>query len=202
MRQANHKIVIGICGQKGGGKGTFAGLLKTIANDKRVDEIRTVDVLFDTLRYWDIPNSRENLQKLVVVMNKTFGEGTLTNAVKLKVENSEADIVILDSIRLESDVKLLRGFKKNILLYITADPELRYNRMKQRNEKAGEGDMSYKQFQKEEQAATEILIPKIGANADYTIENNSTFEDFVKEVEKFYQKKVATTLSKLQAQGK
>ncbi len=196
MRSTNGKIVIGISGQKGGGKGTFAGLLKTTAHNKRVEEIRTVDVLFDTLRYWDLPNSRENLQRLVTVMNKAFGEGTLTQAVKRKVENSEADIVILDSIRLDSDVKLLRSFSKNVLLYITADPKLRYERMKQRNEKAGEGEMSYKQFLKEEQAPTEILIPKIGANADYTIENNGTFEDYIKEVEKFYQKKVTKIVSR------
>lgn len=179
------KIIIGLVGEKGCGKGTFKDLLSEIMPDKKIVHVRFSDVLVETLKLWGIPTSRENLQKLSPAMVRAYGEGTLTRAVKKRVEDLEADIVILDGVRWLSDAEMLRQFTRNLLVYVIADAELRFERTKNRKEKAGEENTNWEKFLQEEQAETEKYIPIIGALADYKILNNGSLEELREEVKKF-----------------
>lgn len=184
------KIVIGLVGEKGSGKETFSAFLGEVAKGKKIEHIRFSDLLKETLEAWSIPVTRHNLQHLVVIMDKGFGIGTLSHAVEKRIENLQADIVILDGVRWESDVDLLKRFPKNILVYVTSTLHLRYDRLKKRGEKTGEESTSFVQFMKEEKAKNELLIPKIGASAEVKIENNKSLKEFKKNVEKFYKEMI------------
>lgn len=166
------KTVIGLAGEKAGGKGTFTETLKSLLPMKKIAYAKFSDILTDSLKLWGLELTRENYQKLSVAMRNTFGEGTLTRAIQRRVETLDADIVILDGVRWDSDVVLLRSFPINFLVYITADVRLRHARSQKRKEKAGEENASLEQFMKEEQAETEKDIPRIGSSADFTILNN------------------------------
>ncbi len=48
--------------------------------------------------------------------------------------------------------------------------------------------MTFEQFMIEEKAYTEIFISKIGSNADFKIQNNSTINEFKQKVREFYEK--------------
>ena len=178
--------IIGLVGEKGGGKGTFVQVLQKLAPDKTIKTVRFSDTLSDGLEAFALPKTRKNLQDMAVALIQFFGEGTLTNAVKQKVLAQEADIVVVDGIRWMSDHEMVDSIEGSLLVYITADVDIRYERMKARKEKAGESEASYEQFMSEEQAENEIYIPKIGKNADFTIENNGGIEEFEKKVEEFY----------------
>src|SRR5688572_17025142 len=104
------KIVIGLVGEKGSGKETFGNFLMEAAKGKKVKRIRFSDLLNFTLKLWDLPQTRENLQNLAVLMDTNFGTGTLTGAVSKQIQDLEADIVILDGVRWETDEYLVRGF--------------------------------------------------------------------------------------------
>ncbi|MCL5019538.1 MAG: hypothetical protein M1426_03535 [Patescibacteria group bacterium] len=178
------KIVVGLVGEKGSGKETFGNILKGICPQKNIDHIHLSDILVETLDLWNVPKTRSNLQILAQHMEK-FGKGTLSNAVKKRVEGSRAEIVIIDGIRWESDLEMLKSFPKSLLVYITADLNLRYQRTKLRGEKAFEETTSFEQFLKEEKAKNEVLIPKIGKNADFKVINNGNLEDLKVQVENF-----------------
>lgn len=180
----NSKIIIGLVGEKGSGKETFGNFLIELAKGKKVERVRFSDILYETLRSWSIDTTRFNLQHLAVVMDKGYGEGTLTNAIFQRIQNLRSDIVILDGVRWSTDEKLIRSFDKNFLIYITAKTDLRFERLQKRQEKKDEAK-TYAQFMSEEKAPNEVLIPKIGKRADLRVENNGTFEDLKKEVEKF-----------------
>ncbi len=180
------EIVIGLVGEKGSGKETFVKLLKETAPKIALTHSRFSDILNETLKAWDIPTTRENLQKLAVVMKDGFGADTLSHAVYQRVAEDPAIVVILDGVRWETDLKLIRSFPKNILVYVTADLMVRFDRLKGRGEKADEGNSSFEQFMKEEKAENELLIPRIGQGADVTIINNTSLGDFKKKVENFY----------------
>lgn len=186
------KIVIGLVGEKGSGKETFAKFLTQAASGKTVSHRRFSDVLGETLKLWGIRTTRKNLQKLAVVMDNAFGEGTLTNAVYALIGRDNADIVILDGIRWKTDLAMLRRFSRNILVYVTADTETRYARVKERKEKEGEECATLEQFLEEERAPNELLIPQIGKEAGVRITNNVTVDDFKKCIEDFYRKYVKT----------
>lgn len=179
------KTVLGLVGEKGSGKETFGNILKKILPSKKITHTRFSDILADTLFLWDLPKTRANLQDLAIIMKNQFGDGTLSHAMKVRIENDNSDIVIIDGIRWMSDVELLKSFPKNILVYITADLKVRFERLSQRAEKSDEKTITFEQFMKEEQKENELLIPKIGKAADWKILNNSTIEDFEKEVINF-----------------
>ncbi len=180
-------LVIGLVGEKGSGKETFAEIFCKVleaspfGRRKKVEHVKFSDLLKETLALWSLPATRPNLQDLVVIMDKHFGEGTLSEAIYQRIIGLSAEIVLVDGIRWDSDIVLLNRFPKHKLIYITADLKVRFERICQRREKIGEGE-SYEQFLKEEQAANEISIPRLGAQADVTIQNNKTLREFKSEI--------------------
>ncbi|MBI2338118.1 hypothetical protein HYU95_02945 [Candidatus Daviesbacteria bacterium] len=180
--------VLGLVGEKGSGKQTFVNFLKQIAssrtprNDKSeasvIRQVRFSDILAQTLILWDIPITRSNLQKLSLMMSETFGQTALAKAAKFYFEGDRADIIILDGIRRAAEVRLVRSFPDNTLIYITADQKLRYQRLKTRSEKVGEVGLTFEQFLKEEKSKAEKEIPKISKKADIKLENNGSLEEF------------------------
>jgi uridine kinase len=115
-------------------------------------------------------------------MNRTYGDGTLTEALRLRVASLKADVVLIDGIRWESDLVLLRKFAKNLLVYVTAPLKVRFARTRARKEKLGESHSSFTQFKKEELVKTESFIQKIGRDAEFKIPNNGSFADFRRKV--------------------
>jgi dephospho-CoA kinase len=176
-------LLIGLVGEKGSGKDTFAKYLQEIS-EKKIAHIRFSDLLKQTLKLWDLPLTRANLQKLAQVL-EDFGSGTVAHGLEKQIRETEADIIILDGIRWKPDVELLKKFPDPKLVYITADPKLRFERLKNRGEKIGESEMSYEQFLEEEKAPNELLIPEIGSEADLKIENNGSIQEFDSEIKKF-----------------
>ncbi|MBI4067862.1 hypothetical protein HY413_00440 [Candidatus Kaiserbacteria bacterium] len=188
-------LVIGLVGEKGGGTGTFATTLADIAKDEKIVAVRFSDLLRETLDLWHIAPTRANLQKMAVVMDDGFGAGTLSNAIYERVAQLKADIVIIDGVRWETDVALIRRFPKNLLVYITASARVRYDRTIARGEKSGESTTSFDQFMREEQATNELLIPKFGAAADHIIKNEGTIAEYKKAVTVCYTDHIAPHFS-------
>lgn len=170
--------ILGLIGEKGSGKQTFVNFITALAPGYKIRQVRFSDILAQTLVLWDIPVTRTNLQNLSIMMSETFGQTALAKAARFSIEGDSADIIIFDGIRRETEVRLVRSFKKSILIYITADQKLRYKRLKARSEKVGEAGLTFEQFLKEEKSKAEKEISKIAKKADITIENNGTLEEF------------------------
>lgn len=180
--------VIGLVGEKGSGKQTFVNFLKEIYPDLNIRQVRFSDILAQTLMIWDIPITRVNLQKLAIMMNTTFGQQALANAAKFSIEGDNASVVIFDGIRRKTELDLVKNMANHILIYITADQNLRYQRLKLRSEKVGETGLTFEQFLAEEKSKAEVNIPSLGKKADIKIENNGTMEQFRSSVKQFASK--------------
>ncbi len=185
-------LIIGIVGENGGGKDSLAEAIRSCRPDLSIDVFKSSDILRDTLRMWGIEPTREHLQALPVAMENTYGKGVLSRAVSKLMHASAAQVVIYNGVRWATDVEMIRSFDHHLLVYVTAESELRFQRLRARNEKPGEEGMSYEQFLQEEQAATEREIPKIGATADVRLENNGTKDAFVGQVKSFCDQFLAT----------
>jgi len=176
------KLVIGLVGEKGSGKQTFVNFLKEILPDKKIRQVRFSDILAQTLMIWDIPNTRANLQKLSLVMEEGFGQASLANAAKFSIERDDADVIVFDGIRRQAELDLVKNMPNSTLIYITADQNLRYARLKLRSEKVGEVGLTYEQFLEEEKSRAEINIPTLGQKANLKIENNNTLAEFKQKI--------------------
>ena len=171
-------MLIGLVGENGSGKETFATLLKEILGSDAVTHVHTSDILKETLKMWHVSLTRRNLQDMAIIMDHTYGKGTLSRALAGQVKASNTKIVILDGVRWQSDVELIRSINPNKLVYVTASLEHRFERTKKRKEKVGEDQTTFEQFLKEEQIETELDIKNIAKGADITIVNDGSIEDF------------------------
>lgn len=181
-------MVIGLVGEKGGGKGTFAEIIKQIARGG-VAHLRFSDILLDIAKTLNVPKekvTREQLQELAQELDRIFGKGTLTRGMEKRIKENNDGLVIVDGIRWMTDLEMIKNLPDSLLVYVTANPESRWKRAKKRKEKAGEGELTFERFMAEEQAENEKYIPEIGKVADILIENNGTLEEFRQKVEEFY----------------
>jgi dephospho-CoA kinase len=183
------KIVIGLIGEKGAGKGSIS---KYLMEKFGAVHNGTSPILKRTLDDLHIPATRDNLIKLALVLKEGFWPAVVIDSLITDIEDSGAKIVIADGIRMHGDVEPFRQKygKDFYLVYITADVRTRYKRTKLRKEKAGEDKTTFEQFLAEEGRLTEVSIHEIGATADFTIDNSGTHDDLKKRMEEVFDRNI------------
>ncbi len=173
------KLIIGLVGLQGCGKGTAADLLK---EEYGAGYFRFSAILSDILRRLGVESSRDHFIALSTALRQAFGEDVLSYAIAQDAVGSTEDIIIIDGIRRPQDIIALEPLPQFQLIAVTADQTLRFERMKGRGEKAGESQMTWEQFLATEQAETERTIPDVMARATITIPNDGTREEFAARV--------------------
>jgi len=169
------KLIIGFVGQIACGKGTAADLLR---EQYGAGYYRFSAILGDLLARLSIEKTRDNLIKMSEATRKYFGEDVLAYAIEKDAVQAKEDIVIIDGIRRPGDIVVLEPLPIFKLVAIDVPPKLRYERMKGRGEKAGENQLTWEQFQEQENAPTEVTIPLVMERAWKTISNEGGREEF------------------------
>ncbi|OGN07427.1 MAG: hypothetical protein A3B86_01615 [Candidatus Yanofskybacteria bacterium RIFCSPHIGHO2_02_FULL_38_22b] len=182
------KKIFGIIGKQGSGKNTFVESISKVLPERSLEHIKSGSILVDVLRTLALPVTRQNLQALAESLKNTFGSNVISRTIFTKIVNSKADIVVFDAIRWKADEEMLRQFPGSQLVYIDTKKEIRYQRLRNRNEKEDENDLSWDQFERSEAASTEIDIDKISIRADHILTNNGTESDFIQQVKLFLAK--------------
>lgn len=169
------KLIIGLVGQAGCGKGTAADYLRERYG---ASYVRFSKIMGQMLELIHIEKTRDNFIKLSESIRQTFGDDVFSYAVMKEALSAPEDIVVVDGIRRLQDIVALEPLPQFKLIAIDVPAELRFERMKKRGEKATEADMTWEQFQAEEHAPTEVTIPEVMARAWKTIRNEGTKEEF------------------------
>ena len=178
------KILIGLVGEIGSGKDTFCNFAKD--NFENVRVFRFSDALTEVLKIFFDDIKREDQQWLSSALRTRFGEDILIKALIKKVKNTDDGIIILNGARRPGDFEALRANGGKII-YVTADPKLRWERVRIRKEKADD-DVPFEKFLEMGKAEAESKITEIGDQADVKIENNGTKEQFFEEIKKAIEK--------------
>jgi dephospho-CoA kinase len=189
------KLVIGIVGPPLAGKETCADLLANLlVNDGYLVSRHTFsDILRETLDLWDIPHGRNNEQKMAIIMNAESGfkDGALGRAMRKRLMEDTSDVAVLDGVRWISDEKMIRSLGdegiKTILIYISADAKVRYERMLSRD-RAGEGSTSWEEFERQGKMENEIHIEDICTRAELVLHNDyENIDNFKRDIERVYE---------------
>lgn len=174
------KIIIGLVGEAAAGKGTVAAFL----NEKFGASTHTFSkAMKDCVARLYIPLSRENLTKFSTLTREAYGQDLYARVVAKDCETDAHEMIVVDGIRLEADMVALKGFPGFHLIYVTAPVEIRWQRARNRGEKAGESEMSLEDFKKEELLPTELAIKGIGASAEFTVPNSGDFAELYTSME-------------------
>ena len=115
-----------------------------------------------------------------------FSQDILANIVAEDAKKSTANIVAIDGVRRPKDLEYLRNLPGFVLVYIEADPKIRYERMLTRGQNPGESasELTFEQFQKNESAEAESLINEVAKEAKFTINNNGTLQELYAQIER------------------
>ncbi|RMF89876.1 MAG: hypothetical protein D6733_05355 [Methanobacteriota archaeon] len=172
------KLVIGLSGRMGAGKGTVADFL---IREYGAQCRRYSDILSDLLRRLHLPVERRSLQMMGATLREVFGEDVLVQAMEGDLREAEADVVIVDGVRYPNEVRMLRGFEEGILFFVDAPAKVRFERIRKRGEK-GEAEITFEEFLQAERRETERHLDEIREMADYRLDNSGSFEDLYRQV--------------------
>ncbi|MFQ6137212.1 MAG: AAA family ATPase, partial [Candidatus Hydrothermarchaeales archaeon] len=136
------KLVVGLVGRIGSGKGVVS---EHLHEKYGASQHRFSQVLMDLLDRLYLPHDREYLQDLGACIRNTLGMEVIVDAFKRDLESDDSDIIVVDGIRYENEVEMLRSFENNLLIFIDAPPKLRYERCRDRGEK-GEAGITFEEF--------------------------------------------------------
>jgi dephospho-CoA kinase len=175
------KSIIGLVGSLASGKETTK---KYLAEKYGAKDCRFSSVLRDVLERITVPNSRDNLQKLSTVLRANFGENLLAKAIAMDASKLDANIVVIDGVRRFTDIEHLNELPNFILVKIDADPKIRYERMKLRNENNGDSDKTFEDFLADHEKEADKQIPEVMKTAKYSIDNSGSMEELYIQIDK------------------
>src|SRR3989338_1206827 len=114
------------------------------------------------------------------MVNKHFGEGSVTRGALQLIKNSASPIDVVDGVRWESDFVGIRSLEsleiQPFMIYVSARPEIRFKRLKARRQRKGEDGLTWEQFLEQDNALNEIFVEGLGARADIEIFNDGDLE--------------------------
>jgi len=175
------KIILGLAGEIASGKGTVA---KYICEKHGGNSHRFSTMLRDVAKRMYLEENRENLQKISTVFRENFFDDILSSVIAKDVENDKQEIVAIDGVRRLADIaylKKLSGFK---LVYIDTSLENSFKRITERNENSDDKNKTFEEFRKDHEREAELQIRDLKDKADFVVDNNGTFEELYRQVDK------------------
>jgi dephospho-CoA kinase len=173
------KRVIGLIGKIGSGKTTVGRHLR---EEYGASEHKFSTILSDILDRLHLPQRREYLQALGAALRESLGGDVIVKAFEKDLEKDPSEVLVVDGIRYENEVDMLKGLENSVLVYVDAPARIRYERAVKRGER-GEGGISFEEFLRNDSAETERRIESLKPLADHVIDNTGTLEDLIREVD-------------------
>lgn len=181
--------IIGLSGTNGAGKDTVGELL---AERYGYLFISVTELLRDEARRRGLPVERRYLRQISAEWRRESGLGVLVERAVRAYQSKEGEYkgVVMASLRNPAEADLVHELG-GIILWIDADPRLRYDRIQSNatsRDRSGEDRKSFEQFLAEEAAemhpaegsdAATLNTAAVKERADYTIFNETSSIDFL-----------------------
>ena len=112
----------------GAGKSTIADGLKP----KGYDTINMGNIVREEAKKRNVESTRSNLGKLMLELREKNGPGAIAELLKSQIESSTANVLLIDGVRSNDEIKVLRKFGNVKLLAIHASTDTRFNFLQKR----------------------------------------------------------------------
>jgi len=112
----------------GAGKSTIADGLKP----KGYDIINMGNAVREEVKKRNLEPTRDNLGKLMLELREKNGPGAIAELIKSQIESSTAKVILIDGLRSNDEIQVLRKFGNVKLLAIHASTDTRFNFLQKR----------------------------------------------------------------------
>lgn len=162
-------MILGLSGKNAAGKGEVSRFLR----DKGFYYYSLSDVLRDALQARNVEVTRENLVSLGRELRRDHGDGYLAEQILGRLEPDRNYVV--DSFRHPAEVEVFRRLPNFHFLWVEADPEVRFERIRERGRESDPHTFEeFKELEEREASNPESHGQQVDACeplADFRIEN-------------------------------
>ena len=180
MSNGVDKIILGFVGPIAAGKSTVIDYLKTKYN---AVGYRFSAPLRDILNRIYLETNRNNMQELSTALRQAFGDDLLASIIAHDVTKATHQLVLVDGVRREPDIRFLKNIKGFHLIAITADQKIRWQRMTRRSENPDDTKKTFAEFISDEQKEAEQQITTVAKLAKFKIDNNGSIEELYRQID-------------------
>ena len=149
----------------GAGKSTIADGLKP----KGYDIINMGNIVREEAKKRNLEATRENLGKLMLELREKNGPGAIAELVKPQIELSTSDVILIDGVRSNDEIQVLRKFGTVKLLAIHASTNTRFDFLQKRGRT--DDPQTIEHFEERDNRELGVGISNSIALSDYAISN-------------------------------
>lgn len=155
----------------GAGKSTIADGLES----KGYDVVNMGNAVREEAGKRNLEPSRSNLGKLMLELREKNGPGAVAELVKSNIEASNANVILVDGIRSNDEIQVLRKFGIVKLLAIHASTDARFDFLQKRGR--SDDPQTKEHFEERDNRELGVGISNSIALSDYAISNIGLTKD-------------------------
>ena len=155
----------------GAGKSTIADGLKP----KGYDIINMGNIVREEAKKRNLEATRENLGKLMLELREKNGPGAIAELVQPQIESSVSDVILIDGVRSNDEIQVLRKFGTVKLLAIHASTNTRFDFLQKRGRT--DDPQTIEHFEERDNRELGIGISNSIALSDFAISNVGLTKD-------------------------
>ena len=177
------KLIVCLTGMPGAGKSTIADGLTAQYGYKVINMGNAVRA---EAKRRNIEPTRSNLGKLMLELRTINGPGAIVELIRDSIVSSKSDVIIIDGIRSNNEIKALHNIGTVKLLAVHASTDIRFNFLKQRGR--SDDPQTKEHFTERDDRELGVGISASIALSDDTISNtNLTKRDLIAAASKIIQ---------------
>jgi len=155
----------------GAGKSTIAEGLKP----KGYEIINMGNAVREEAKKRNLESTRENLGKLMLELREKNGSGAIAELVKPQIESSTADVILIDGVRSNDEIQVLKKFGTVKLLAVHASIDTRFDFLQKRGR--SDDPQTKEHFDERDNRELGVGISNSIALSDYAISNVGLTKD-------------------------
>ena len=155
----------------GAGKSTIAEGLEL----KGYDVVNMGNAVRAEAKKRNLESTRENLGKLMLELRQQNGPGAIAELIKPEIESSSSNVILVDGVRSNDEIQVLKKFGNVKLLAIHASTGIRFDFLQKRGR--SDDPKTQEHFEERDNRELGVGISNAIALSDYAISNIGLTKD-------------------------